>query len=87
MNKRWFKSLTIDSNVLTICLVILSAWMILSIPPLNYDFTTDELCDWACATSRNQRIVIIQMLIVSLSLMSIYGRIRAKKGIGKDEKK
>lgn len=85
--KKWWHSLTIDSNVITILLVILSAWMITSIKPLSYDFTTEQFCDWAYATSRNQRIIIVQMLIISLSLISIYGRIRAKKGIGgKNEK-
>ena len=82
--KKWWKSLTIDSQILTILLVLLSAWMIGSIKSLDYNFTTEELCDWAYATSRNQRIIIVQMLIVSLSLVSIYGRLRAKKGIGKE---
>ena len=84
-NKSWWKSLTITSEIAQIGLVILSALMIASIKPLSYDFTTLELCDWAYATSRNQRILIIQMLIVSLALVGIYGRKRAKKGIGKNE--
>ena len=83
-NKSWWKSLTIVPLVIAIGLTVLSAWMITSIKPLSYDFTTLELCDWAYATSRNQRILIIQMLNVSLALIAIYGRKRAKKGIGKN---
>lgn len=85
-NKQWWKSLTIVSQVIIMGLIALSIYMIMSIPALDTDFTTDELCDWAYATSRNQRILIIQMLIVSFALISIYGRARAKKGIGKNEK-
>lgn len=84
-NKKWWKSLTIISQVIIMLLIGLSAWMIMGIPALDYDFTTEELCDWAYATSRNQRILIIQMLIVSFALLGIYGRKRARKGIGKNE--
>lgn len=84
-NKRSWKSLTIISQVVIMGLIALSIWMIMSIPALDYDFTTQELCDWAYATSRNQRLLIIQMLIVSFALIGIYGRMRAKKGIGKDD--
>ncbi len=87
-NKKWYVSLTILSQVTIMLLIGLSVFMITSIPVLDYDFTTDELCDWAFATSRNQRILILQMLIVSFALVGIYGRKRAKKGIGgKNEKK
>jgi hypothetical protein len=86
-NKQWWKSLTIISQVAIIGLILLSAFMIANIKPLSYEFTTLELCDWAYATSHNQRILIIQMLIVSCSLVGIYGRKRAKKGIGKNAKK
>ncbi|KKN53631.1 hypothetical protein LCGC14_0600620 [marine sediment metagenome] len=86
MNKRWWKSLTIISQVVIIILIALTVWMVIAIPPLDYDFTTEELCDWAYATSRNQRILILQMLIVSCALVGIYGRKRAKGGIGKNEK-
>ena len=85
-NKQWWKSLTIISQVVIMVLIALTVWMVIAIPPLDYDFTTEELCDWAYATSRNQRILILQMLIVSCALIGIYGRKRAKKGIGKDEK-
>ena len=85
-NKQWWKSLTIISQVVIMVLIALTVWMVIAIPPLDYDFTTEELCDWAYATSRNQRILILQMLIVSCALVGIYGRKRAKKGIGKDEK-
>lgn len=86
-NKQWWKSLTILSQVVIIILIGLSTWMIMSVPALDYDFTTDELCDWAYATSRNQRILILQMLIVSFALIGIYGRKRANKSIGgKNEK-
>lgn len=87
-NKSWWKSLTIISQVIIMLLIGLSIWMIMSIPSLDYDFTTDELCDWAYATSRNQKILILQMLIVSFALVGVYGRVRAKKNIGgKNEKK
>ena len=85
-NKQWWKSLTIISQIAIMALIGLSIYMIMSIPALDYEFTTEELCDWAYATSRNQRILIIQMLIVSFALIGIYGRKRAKKGIGKNEK-
>lgn len=85
--KRGWRSLTIISQVIILFLIALSIWMIMSIPPLDYEFTTEELCDWAYHTSRNQRLLIIQMLIVSCALVGIYGRMRAKGGIGKDEKK
>lgn len=86
-NKNWWKSLTIVSQVMIMLLIGLSIWMIMSIPALDYGFTTEELCNWAYHTSRNQRILIIQMLVVSFALVGIYGRKRAKKGIGKNEKK
>lgn len=82
-NKQWWKSLTIISQVIIMLLIGLSIWMIMSIPVLKYEMTQIELCDWAYATSRNQRILIMQMLIVSFALVGIYGRKRAKKGIGK----
>lgn len=85
-NKQWWKSLTIISMIIVMALVGLSIWMIMGIPALEYDFTTEELCDWAYATSRNQRILILQMLIVSFALVGIYGRKRAKGGIGSNEK-
>ena len=85
-NKQWWKSLTIVSQVVIMLLIALSMYMIMSIPALKYEFTTEELCDWAYATSKNQKILILQMLIVSFALIGIYGRKRAKKGIGKNEK-
>ncbi len=86
-NKNWWKSLTIVSQVVIMMLIGVTIWMMMSIPALDTDFTTDELCDWAYATSRNQRILILQMLIVSFALIGIYGRKRAKKGIGTNDKK
>ncbi len=85
-NKNWWKSLTLISLMAIGILIALSIWMIMSIPALDYDFTTIELCDWAYATSRNQKLVILQMLIISCVLVAAYGRVRAKKGIGKNEK-
>lgn len=81
-NKNWYRSLTIVPLVIIMILISITVYMVMSIPTLDYDFTTDELCDWAYATSRNQKILILQMLIVSCAIISIYGRIRAKKGIG-----
>lgn len=85
-NKSWWKSLTIVPLVIVLILIGLTFWMITSIPSLGYDFTTEELCDWAYSTSRLQRIYAVYLLIVSCVLVSIYGRLRAKKGIGKNEK-
>ena len=85
-NKQWWKSLTIISQLIIMLLIGLSIWMIMDIPVLDYDFTTEELCDWAYATSRNQRILILQMLIVSFALIGVYGRKRAKGGIGNEKK-
>lgn len=86
-NKKWWCSLTIVSQVIIMLLIGLSIWMTTNIKTLSYDFTTEQLCNWAYATSQNQRIVIVQMIIISLSLLGIYGRIRAKKGIGKQNEK
>lgn len=83
MNKQWWKSLTIIAQIVIVGLVGFSIWMIMGIPALDYDFTTEELCDWAYTTSRNQKLLIIQMAIVSFALIGIYGRKRAKGGIGK----
>lgn len=85
-NKQWWKSLTIVSQIMIMVLVGACAWMIASIPALDYDFTTEELCDWAYVTSRNQKILIMLMVAVSFALVGIYGRMRAKGGIGKNEK-
>ena len=85
-NKRWWKSLTIISQLAILLFIGLSIWMIMSIPVLDYEMTQIQLCDWAYATSRNQRILILQMLIVSFALIGIYGRKRARKGIGSNEK-
>ncbi len=86
-NKKWYVSLTIISQIIIMALIGLSIWMTTNIKTLSYDFTTEQLCNWAYATSQNQRIVVVQMLIISLSLLGIYGRIRAKKNIGgKSEK-
>jgi len=85
--KPFWRSLTIIALLVIIGLILLNAYLLLSIKPLKYDFTTKELCDWAYLTSRNQRILIIQMLNLSCALMAIYGRKRARKGIGgKNEK-
>ena len=85
MNKKWWKSITILSQIMILFLIGLSIYMIMGIPALDYDFTTEELCDWAYATSRNQRILILQMLVVSFALVGIYGRKRAKGGIGNEK--
>lgn len=85
-NKQWWKSLTIVSQVIIMGLIGYSIWMIMSIPALDYDFTTNELCDWAFSMSRALRLIVVQMLIVSCALVGIYGRKRAKRGIGKNEK-
>ncbi len=83
--KKWYSSLTIVSQLMIIILIGFTVWMVLSIPALDYDFTADELYNWAYATSQNQKILILQMLIISLSLIGIYGRLRAKKSIGKKD--
>ena len=81
MKKHWYKSLTIVSAlVLMGCILML----ILDTPtPLDYDFTTIELCDWAEAQSNNQFRLIIMQIAMSACMLIIIGRIRAKGGIGK----
>lgn len=85
-NKQWWKSLTIVSQIVIVILIGYSIWMITSIPALDYEFTTDELCDWAFSISRALRLIVVQMAVVSCALVGIYGRKRAKKGIGQNEK-
>ena len=51
--------------------------------PLDYDFTQDELIDWAYAMGRGQYLNLVCTGILSLNMLGIYGRMRAKKGLGK----
>lgn len=80
-NKRWWKSLTLLALVVCIIINLIIPFTIAK--PLRYEFTTEELCDWACAVSRNQWVVWLQLLNMSALLIAYYGRVRAKKGIGK----
>ena len=82
-NKHPLKSITIWSQLIIIACVVLLAN---SPEPLREGFTTDELCDWALAIGRGQKVMFLCMIIVSFSLIGIYGRLRAKKGIGKNAK-
>ncbi len=81
MNKSWYKSLTIISALIVIsCVVMLT----MDNPkPLEHDFTTIELCDWAETQSNNQLRLIVQQIAMSFCILTIVGRIRAKGGIGK----
>lgn len=80
-NKRWWKSLTLCSLIINVIIALVIPIMIAK--PLRYDFTTVELCDWAVAVSRNQWLVWLQLVNVSVLLLAFYGRLRAKTGIGK----
>jgi hypothetical protein len=82
--KRWYKSLTLC--MLIVCIVINFIVPLTIAKPLRYDFTTEELCDWACAVSKNQWIVWLQLVNMSCLFLAYYGRLRTKKGIGKDAK-
>jgi hypothetical protein len=78
--KHFLKSVTIWSQIICfICVLFLAN----APKPLEEGFTTDELCDWAIAIGRGQKVLFICMIIVSCNLIGIYGRLRAKKGIGK----
>ncbi len=79
--KRWYKSLTLV--MLIACMVINLIVPLTIAKPLRYNFTTEELCDWAIAVSRNQWVVWLQLLNMSGLLIAYYGRMRAKKEIGK----
>ena len=81
-NKKWYKSLTIIAQIVIIVCVILQVGILLAVKPLRYEFTPEELCDWAYAVSHIQRLMIVQMIIISAALTGIYGRKRAG-GIGK----
>ncbi len=83
-NKSHFKSVTIWSQIIIMVIVIL---LLASGPkPLGYDFTQTELIDWAYAMGRGQMLNLVCTGILSLNLIGIWGRMRAKKGLGKNEK-
>ena len=80
-NKSHFKSVTIWSQIFIMIVVI---YLLASGPkPLEPDFTTDQLCDWALAIGRGQSLNLVCTGILSLNLIGIWGRMRAKKGLGK----
>jgi len=79
--KPWWKSLTLVSLIVCIGITLIIPLTIAK--PLRYDFTTEELCDWAIAVSRNQWVVWLQLVNMSSLLIAYYGRIRAKTEIGK----
>lgn len=80
-NKHWWKSLTIVMAV--VVLVCLGMLMYNTPKPLDHDFTTIELCDWAEKQSQNQFSLIVMQIASGACILVIVGRIRAKKGIGK----
>ncbi len=47
--------------------------------PLQPDFTTEQLCDWALAMGNGQKMQFIMIAIISASLIGIYGRLRVKE--------
>ncbi len=76
MNKHPLKSVTIWSQVIIIvCIIFLAR----SPEPLTEGFTTDQLCDWALAIGRGQKTMFICMIVISLNLIGIWGRMRVKK--------
>ena len=81
MKKHWYKSLTIISVLIVIICI---GMLILDTPkPLDHDFTTTELCDWAEAQSQNQFRLIVMQIAMAGCIFVIVGRIRAKGGLGK----
>ena len=76
MNKHPLKSVTIWAQI--ICLVCVM-FLANAPKPLEPGFTTDELCDWALAIGKGQSVQFILMIIVSLNLIAIWGRMRVKK--------
>ena len=79
MNKTWYKSLTIIAGlVVLMCLFML----IVETPkPLDHDFTTIELCDWAESQSNNQFRLIVSQIAMAGCILVIVGRVRAKGGV------
>lgn len=76
MNKHPLKSITIWSQII----IIVCIFFLANAPePLTEGFTTDELCDWAIAIGRGQKVQFICMIVVSLNLIGIWGRMRVKK--------
>ena len=82
-NKHHLKSITIWSQI--ICIIIVICLLASGPEPLSYDHTQEELCDWAYAMGKGQTLNLICTGIISMNLIGIYGRMRAKKGLGKDE--
>jgi hypothetical protein len=82
--KHHLKSITIWSQ-----LIIIVCVMFLANPPTpltEKNLTMDALLDWAIAMGRGQRVLFICTIIISCNLIGIWGRMRATKGLGKDEK-
>lgn len=76
MKKHPLKSLTIWSQLVIVgCVIALFAGP----TPLQPDFTTAELCDWALATSQGQKSLFVMMIIVCSSIIGIGGRLRVKE--------
>lgn len=80
-NKAWWKSLTIIAIV--VCIVCLMMIPMTIAKPLREGFTLDELCEWAIIVSHNQKLTLLVMIALTFAMIAIYGRLRAKKGIGK----
>lgn len=83
-NKAWWKSLTILS--ILVCITCLMIVPLTIAKPLREGFTLDELCAWAVIVSQNQKLSFLVMVALTAAMTAIYGRLRAVKGIGKDEK-
>lgn len=78
-DKKWWKSLTIVSQIgIIICVILM---LTNRVKPLKYEFTTEELCNWAYTVSNNDLLTIIGFIAVTLAFAGIYGRKRAKKEI------
>ena len=75
MNKKWHKSMTIISAV--VVMVCIGMLMFDTPKPLDHDFTTIELCDWAERESNNQYRLIVMQMAMAGCVFVIVGRHRA----------
>ena len=83
-NKHHLKSLTVWSQFISMVVCVVLAFS--GPKALEPGFTTDQLCDWALAIGRGQSLQFALIAIISMNLIGIYGRMRATKGLGKNEK-
>ena len=77
MNKHPLKSVTVWSQIAIIVIVI--CLLATGPKPLEYNFTTEQLCDWAYEMGRGQKLNLLCTAIISFNLIGVWGRMRVKK--------